>query len=168
MHWGIENSPCESVVQQEVGRWLIDNGVDLVIGHHPHCIQPIEKYKDKYICYSLGNCMFPDFALDSHFENGIPTRKYRFKWRRWNRKSIAVNYNEKTGTITVDELYMKKNQLICKKKNISPYRYSRIVDKKWGRLVYAFRKYWLFFMSNIFVDGKIFDINALKMELNKK
>lgn len=167
MHWGIENSPCESTDQQEAGRWLIDNGVDLVIGHHPHCIQPIEKYKDKYICYSLGNCLFPNFALDSHFANGIATRKYRFKWRHWNRESIAINYDEKAGTVTLDELYMQKNQLICKRKNISPDKYSRIVSRSWCKIVYTLRKYWLFLVSNSFVDGKLFDINALKMELNR-
>ena len=31
---------------------------DLVIGHHPHVIEGIEKYKNKYICYSLGNFCF--------------------------------------------------------------------------------------------------------------
>lgn len=36
----------------------IDAGADLVIGHHPHWIQTIEKYKGKYIFYSLGNLIF--------------------------------------------------------------------------------------------------------------
>lgn len=36
-------------------RWLVDNGVDVVIGTHPHVIHPIEKYKDGYIAYSLGD-----------------------------------------------------------------------------------------------------------------
>ena len=37
---------------------MIDNGVDLVIGTHPHVIQGIEKYKNKYIIYSLANFSF--------------------------------------------------------------------------------------------------------------
>lgn len=41
-----------------MGRYLIDNGADLVIGTHPHVIQGIEKYNDKYIVYSLGNFVF--------------------------------------------------------------------------------------------------------------
>lgn len=36
----------------------IDNGADLVVGHHPHVLQGIEKYKGKYIAYSLGNFCF--------------------------------------------------------------------------------------------------------------
>jgi poly-gamma-glutamate synthesis protein (capsule biosynthesis protein) len=43
----------------------IDNGADLVIGHHPHVIQEIEKYKNKYIAYSLGNFVFDqDFSKE--------------------------------------------------------------------------------------------------------
>lgn len=41
-----------------MGHFLIDNGVDLFIGHHPHRIQGIENYKGKYIVYSLGNFVF--------------------------------------------------------------------------------------------------------------
>ena len=37
---------------------MIDNGVDLVLGTHPHVIQGIEKYNDKYIVYSLANFLF--------------------------------------------------------------------------------------------------------------
>lgn len=167
IHWGIENDPRETKLQREVGHWLIDHGADIVIGHHPHCVQPIEKYKNKYICYSLGNCLFPSFSVDSHFKNGISTRKYRFKWRRWNRKSLAVNYDGSTGEITIDELYMRKNQLKCKRKNASLDKYIRKSNKRRGKLVYTFRKYWLFLMSNAFVDGKLFDMKALKMELKK-
>ena len=88
MHWGIENDPQPNNEQIQIGHWLIDEGVDIVIGHHPHCIQPIEEYKKHYIFYSLGNCIFPPFCVDSHFDKfGIPHRKYRFNWRRWNKTS---------------------------------------------------------------------------------
>ena len=39
---------------------LIDSGASLILGHHPHCYQGIEKYKDGLIVYSLGNCVFDD------------------------------------------------------------------------------------------------------------
>ena len=57
-HWGIENQNYADAVQMELGRAAIDNGADLVIGHHPHVIQGIEEYKGKYIVYSLGNFCF--------------------------------------------------------------------------------------------------------------
>ena len=58
MHWGIESNYDQSNEQIKEGHYLIDNGVDLVIGTHPHVIQGIEKYKDKYIIYSLANFSF--------------------------------------------------------------------------------------------------------------
>lgn len=58
MHWGIEGDYVQASFQEKVGRYLIDNGVDLVLGAHPHLIQGIEKYNDKYILYSMGNFSF--------------------------------------------------------------------------------------------------------------
>ena len=58
MHWGIEYDYEQSKEQVKMGHYLIDNGVDLVIGHHPHIVQGIEKYHNKYIVYSLGNFSF--------------------------------------------------------------------------------------------------------------
>ena len=57
-HWGIERTLTPNDEQRELAYLAIDNGADLVIGHHPHVIQGIEKYKGKYILYSLGNFCF--------------------------------------------------------------------------------------------------------------
>ena len=58
MHWGNMYNYTQDIVQINMAHYLIDNGVDLVIGHHPHVLQGIEKYKDKYILYSLGNFVY--------------------------------------------------------------------------------------------------------------
>lgn len=167
VHWGIENHPSANEKQKKFGHWLIDHGVDLVIGHHPHCIQPIEQYKGKYICYSLGNALFGNINQPSHFdENGKPQRVYRFKWQSWNRKSLAINYDEVDNSITVDVLYQKKNTLLCKKKNVKPDIF--LVKKNTKNTVYTIRKYGLFFFSNFMVDGKLFDIDAIKHEIGRK
>jgi poly-gamma-glutamate capsule biosynthesis protein CapA/YwtB (metallophosphatase superfamily)/LysM repeat protein len=57
-HGGIEYMKWFTKEQQQLARYAIDNGADLIIGHHPHILQGIEKYKDKYIVYSLGNFVF--------------------------------------------------------------------------------------------------------------
>lgn len=57
-HWGIERENYPEDYQQSLGRKCIDWGADLVLGHHPHVLQGIEKYKGKYIVYSLGNFCF--------------------------------------------------------------------------------------------------------------
>ena len=57
-HWGEEYQDEPSNYQKEIAHLTIDNGADLIIGHHPHHVQPIEKYQGKYIFYSLGNLVF--------------------------------------------------------------------------------------------------------------
>lgn len=57
-HWGEERVYVPNAGQQSLGKYAIDAGVDLVLGHHPHVVQGIEEYKGKFIVYSLGNFMF--------------------------------------------------------------------------------------------------------------
>lgn len=58
MHSGIEYTQDIKPIQKRLSHTAIDLGADLVIGHHPHVIQGIEKYKGCYILYSLGNFCF--------------------------------------------------------------------------------------------------------------
>lgn len=58
VHWGEEYDYTANSDQQKLGRALIDAGADLVLGTHPHVIQGVERYRDKYIVYSLGNFCF--------------------------------------------------------------------------------------------------------------
>ena len=61
LHWGTEYATSSDAYQQGVARALVDGGVDLVIGHHPHVVQEVERYKDGWIVYSLGNFVFDQF-----------------------------------------------------------------------------------------------------------
>ena len=57
-HWGTEGDYNVDETQTTLAHAAIDAGCDLVLGTHPHVLQGIEKYKDRYICYSLGNFCF--------------------------------------------------------------------------------------------------------------
>ena len=57
-HWGNERETKPDQTQKYLAHLAIDSGADLVVGHHPHVLQGIEKYSGKYICYSLGNFCF--------------------------------------------------------------------------------------------------------------
>lgn len=58
LHWGIELKDKPEPFQVNEAHLLVNAGVDLVIGHHPHTVQTIEMYKGKYIFYSIGNFIF--------------------------------------------------------------------------------------------------------------
>lgn len=57
-HWGTEGDNYANDYQRKWGHDLIDAGADLIIGNHSHCLQGVEQYKGKIICYSLGNFSF--------------------------------------------------------------------------------------------------------------
>jgi len=57
-HWGVEGSYTPNEIQKKIAHFSVDCGADVIIGHHPHVIQGIEQYKNKIICYSLGNFCF--------------------------------------------------------------------------------------------------------------
>ena len=57
-HGGDELAPEPNAVQRDFAHAAVDAGADLVIGHHPHVLQPIEEYKGRFILYSLGNFLF--------------------------------------------------------------------------------------------------------------
>lgn len=57
-HWGTEKSNIPDDIQKTLAHLAIDWGADLVVGHHPHVLQGIEKYQGKNIVYSLGNFCF--------------------------------------------------------------------------------------------------------------
>ena len=55
MHWGIEYTHTPTKEQREQAQFLADLGVDVIIGSHPHVIEPIEHIGDTVVIYSLGN-----------------------------------------------------------------------------------------------------------------
>jgi len=62
MHAGLEYAKAPHPSQQQFARAAIEAGATLVIGHHPHVVQPCEEYQTGVICYSLGNLVFDQTA----------------------------------------------------------------------------------------------------------
>jgi len=69
-HWGDEYKLNNNEAQKILAHQFIDQGTDLVIGSHPHVIQPIEIYNGKRIYYSLGNFIFDQY-FDENVRNGL-------------------------------------------------------------------------------------------------
>jgi poly-gamma-glutamate synthesis protein (capsule biosynthesis protein) len=88
VHWGIENSESITDEQRDLARWLIDRGVDLVVGSHPHCVQPLDFYHGCPIAYSLGNLVF----------DGAPTVA---SWNRGALLQIGLNEGAKISSVSL-------------------------------------------------------------------
>ena len=66
VHWGKEFETHSSIRQRDKAHGMVDAGVDLIIGHHPHVVQESEVYNGKQIYYSLGN-----FVFDQYFSEAV-------------------------------------------------------------------------------------------------
>lgn len=140
MHWGVEYQTKPNSEQEDLADFLFENGVDIILGNHPHVLQPMEKRtitlengtsKDCFIIYSLGN-----FICDQNAEN--------------TRNSIILNLNitiNPNGKLSFDSInyipiYMYKNnslkirkmKVLDIKKSISNYENG--IDTSIGQNTY--------------------------------
>lgn len=68
LHWGVEYSPLPTAEQRELARLFFDQGADIILGSHPHVLQPLEimhiNGKEKLVIYSMGNSMGDQNGLE--------------------------------------------------------------------------------------------------------
>jgi len=77
-HWGKEYQYEPEQLQKELAHLAIDSGADLVLGTHPHVLQPVEKYNDRYIVYSLGNFCFGGNKKPKDLDTAIYRQEFIF------------------------------------------------------------------------------------------
>ena len=78
-HWGAEKDYYPNDRQEKLAHATIDAGADLIIGHHSHRINPIEKYNGKYIVYSVGNFSFAGNNKPDDMSTFIFQTRFRIK-----------------------------------------------------------------------------------------
>ena len=66
MHWGVEYASSPNDSQKEIANYLADLGVDIVIGTHPHVLQPITWIDDTLVIYSLGNFISNQYGTNDY------------------------------------------------------------------------------------------------------
>lgn len=134
-HWGLESQYYPTETQKNLSHYAIDNGANLIIGHHPHVLQSIEKYKNAIICYSLGNFCFGGNFNPKDKDTMIFQIKYNFKNGKFENYKVkiipcrisSVDYiNDYCPTpLQGDE----KTRVLEKIKNLSPKAYFKISDE---------------------------------------
>ncbi|MDY6821360.1 MAG: CapA family protein [Deferribacterota bacterium] len=65
LHFGEEDDSAPDPEEIETAHYIINKGADIIIGHHPHVIQPVEIYNGGLITYSLGNFIFDNDNPDN-------------------------------------------------------------------------------------------------------
>ena len=72
VHWGMEMSRLPTPDQRQEARRLAEAGADLIVGHHPHVLQPFETVAGVPVYYSLGNFLFSDMYWRGRRDDGSP------------------------------------------------------------------------------------------------
>lgn len=158
MHWGIEYKTKQNKTQDELADFLFKSGVDVVLGGHPHVLQPMEKRqitledgttKDGFIIYSLGNFISGQRDLDTKSSAIL---------------NLNITKSGETGKISIDEatyipVYMYRDsntsklqryKLLDIKSNIEKYESG--VDTSLGKTTYNTLKESLDFTTKILGD----------------
>ena len=103
MHWGVEYTHTPTNYERDMAKFLAENGVDIVIGTHPHVIQPVEWIGDTIVFYSLGN------FISAQYQNQSSCTYYKCMVGLMSSLNITKTvYGGKT-TIKIDEI---NNELI--------------------------------------------------------
>lgn len=153
MHWGTEYRTTPDFTQTKLADFLFQNGVDIILGNHPHVLEPMEKRtvtledgttKDGFVIYALGN-----FICDQNAEN--------------TRNSIILNLTitkHVDGKITIDKanyvpIYMYKDTSLTTKKmklidiNKTIFNYENYLDDSISESLYNLLKTQLNKITNI-------------------
>ncbi len=119
IHWGVDYSFYPSLSQREIARKLIDAGADVIMGHHPHTIQPFEKYGHGIIFYSLGGLSFGDFIKPGKTNLQALYRK--------TKKGLIVNWSPFENRFEFISTKEKKGNTII----LTGMNYTSWSNKKW-------------------------------------
>lgn len=88
LHWGREEVAIPKPEDVGMARWILDQGVDVVVGHHAHCQQPVYDNGSQRVFFGLGNVLFPDFE---YRVDGQLCAWGKQRW--WNRRSTLVRFH---------------------------------------------------------------------------
>jgi len=94
LHWGYETEIYPLPIHRDLARKLIDNGADIVIGCHSHCMNGFELYNGKYIFYSIGNAIFKQ----GFYHGG------KLTFPKICDTGLAIDWNPETNTVSVHEI----------------------------------------------------------------
>lgn len=107
-HWGMERYQYPEMADRKLGHQLIDAGADIIVGHHPHCIQPIEIYKGHYIYYSIGNFIMPQEKYGNKklfFKQDYILDELVVEWNGEDVVNHVLHYDKDKNILSKEENY---------------------------------------------------------------
>lgn len=140
MHWGTEYTHTPTDQQKMIANYLSSLGVDIIIGHHPHVLEPIEKIGNTLVIYSLGNLISSQIG-EARLIGGMASVNI-------NKKLIENEYKINISNPTVDLIYTYYN---ANRKNIMLYPFNQLNNDILPNYQTIYQKY-----ANIVTGGNDF------------
>lgn len=120
IHWGVEYALNETEQQRQLARNLINFGADIIIGSHPHVLQPVEKYKDGIIFYSMGNFVFDQGW--SRTKDSMIVNYFLDEEGNCSFEIVPLRIKDGYPTVTTNSFFKKRTyNTLTKKLNDSDY-----------------------------------------------
>ena len=116
MHWGVEYTHTPTAYEKDMAKFLADNKVDIIIGTHPHVIQPVEWIGDTIVFYSLGN------FISAQYQNQSTCTYYKCMVGLMSSLNITKTDDNGDVTIKIDNI---ENELIYT--YYTGWRYFKII-----------------------------------------
>jgi len=170
IHGGHEHYHYPSPETRKRYRFLAENGADVIVSHHPHCIVGYEVYKEVPIFYSLGNFLFPPYdESKSYSESWFEGYSIILKLKENDLDFEIFSYEQcKTGELKIDykaeesEIHNKIKKLSADLKN------EELIHSKWNEYVEN-KKRFLGYMNgfNRSMIDVLIKIGLLEKLLNK-
>ncbi len=129
MHWGVEYTHEPTEYEKDMAKYLESLGVDVIIGTHPHVIQPVTWINDTLVIYSLGN------FISAQYQNQSPCTNYMCTTGLMTAFDIEKTTKGKESKITVKNV---KNELIYtyysgwRNFKVVPFSNEKIKDLLYG------------------------------------
>lgn len=144
-HWGNEYVNIPSLDQKKMAYKFIEAGADIIIGHHPHVIQPYEQYKKGHIFYSLGNFIF-DFNHSKMVSIGLVVNLEISKNKQISvdLSGVKLSYRDTVSKLPDDyfiRYYEKVSENYYELNNLSDeeyesyYKLLHFRNRRWQRLL---------------------------------
>ncbi|MCD8291802.1 MAG: CapA family protein, partial [Prevotella sp.] len=154
-HWGVEKFYYPEPADRVLAHACVDAGANLIVGHHPHIIQPIEFYKGTFIIYSIGNFILPQTYYGEKklvYKQKEVQQELVVEWDGSDVKFHPLYFDKERNILLPDSTYNTNKLLTLFKDEIGYGHYLRIYINHASKLDIFLRTRYMANLTNEYIS----------------